>query len=129
MGYLFYGYMPPRVRKTRTKSPSLAQSFVKKLSSADARFRRKVVRFTYWGVGILFFYSLAVGNYSIPRIIRLEMEKSELIESNRELLVNLIDNDRIRKKLESDPVFLEHIARTRFRLTRPNETIYLFRSQ
>jgi cell division protein FtsB len=121
--------MPPRVRKTRSKRPSLAESFVKKLSSADARLRRKIVRYAYWSVGLLFSYSLMVGTYSIPRIIRLEMEKTELTESNQQLLVNLIDNDRIRKMLESDPTYLEQIARTRFHLTRPDETIYLYRNR
>lgn len=119
--------MPPRVRKTRSKRPSLAESFVKKLSSADARLRRKIVRYAFWTVGLLFFYSLMVGTYSIPRIIRLELEKQELVESNQQLLINLIDNDRVRKMLESDPIYLERIARTRFHMARPNETIYLYR--
>ena len=125
----FLPFMPPRVRKTRSKRPSLAESFVKKLSSADARLRRKIVRYAYWTVGLLFFYSLMVGTYSIPRIIRLELEKAELAESNQQLLVNLIDSDRVRKMLESDPIYLERIARTRFRMARPGETIYLYRER
>ena len=121
--------MPPRVRKTKSKRPSLAESFVKKLSSADTRLRRKMVRYAFWSVGFLFFYSLMVGTYSIPRIIRLEMEKTELAESNQRLLVNLIDNDRVRKMLKSDPIYLERIARSRFNMTRPDETIYLYRER
>ncbi|MDH3890268.1 MAG: septum formation initiator family protein [candidate division Zixibacteria bacterium] len=117
------------MRKTKSKRPSLAESFVKKLSSADARLRRKVVRYAFWSVGLLFFYSLMVGTYSIPRIIRLEMEKTELAESNRQLLVNLVDNDRVRKMLESDTIYLERIARTRFHMARPEETIYLYRGR
>lgn len=121
--------MPRRVRKTRSRLPSLAESFVKKLSTADARLRRKIVRYAFWGVGILFFYSLMVGTYSIPRIIRLELQKSALVETNQRLLINLIDNDRIRQMLESDPIYLEHIARTRFHMARPDETIYLYRGR
>lgn len=121
--------MPPRVRKTSTKGPSLAESFIKKLSSADARLRRKIVRYAFWSAGFLFFYSLMVGTYSIPRIIRLEMEKNDLAESNQKLLVNLIDNDRVRKMLESDPIYLERIARSRFHMTRSDETIYLYRER
>ena len=34
---------------------------------------------------------------------------------------------RVRKMLESDPIYLERIARTRFHMSRPNETIYLYR--
>jgi cell division protein FtsB len=121
--------MPPRVRKTKAKGPSLAESFVKKLSTADARLRRKVLRYAFWTVGILFFYSLMAGTYSIPRIIRLELQKSALIESNHQLLVELIDSDRVQKMLESDPIYLERIARTRFHMARPNETIYLYRGR
>jgi len=121
--------MPRRVRKAKPKMTSLAESFLKKLSTADARLRRKVVRYAFWTVGILFFYSLMVGTYSIPRIIRLELQKSALAESNRQLLVELIDNDRVRKMLESDPIYLERIARTRFHMARPDETIYLYRGR
>ena len=125
----FLPTMPPRVRKTRSRLPSLAESFVKKLSTADARLRRKVVRYAFWVVGTLFLYSLMVGTYNIPRIIRLEMQKSALVETNQRLLVNLMDNDRIRKMLESDRIYLEHIARTRFHMARPDETIYLYRGR
>ncbi len=99
----------------------------RKLSTADARLRRKIVRYAFWGVGLVFLYSMMVGTYSIPRIIRLELQKKSLVETNRTLLVNLIDSDRISKMLESDPIYLEHIARTRFHMVRPNETIYLYR--
>jgi cell division protein FtsB len=121
--------MPRRVRKTKPRLPSLAESFVKKLSTADARLRRKVIRYAFWGMGILFFYSLMVGTYGIPRIIRLEVQKSALVESNQQLLVNLIDSDRVRRMLESDPIYLERIARTRFHMARPDETIYLYRGR
>jgi len=121
--------MPPRVRKTKRKSPSLAESFVKKLSTADARLRRKITRYAFWTIGLLFFYSLMAGTYSIPRIVRLELQKNALEESNRQLLVELIDNDRVHKMLESDPIYLERIARTRFHMARPDETIYLYRGR
>jgi cell division protein FtsB len=69
------------------------------------------------------------GTYGIPRIVRLEMEKESLIKANRALTIELIDAERIKKMLQSDPGYIEYIARTRYHMARPNETIYRYRRQ
>lgn len=69
------------------------------------------------------------GTYSLPRIVRLEIEKGGLIDSNRELTVELIDAVRIRDLLRTDPTYIEHIARTRYFMVRPDETIYRYRGR
>jgi len=69
------------------------------------------------------------GTYSILRIVRLEFERRSLVETNRHLTVELIEKDRLRQLLMSNSDFIEHIARTRYRMVRPNETIYRFRGQ
>lgn len=99
------------------------------MSGTSQRFRRRVVKYGFWGIGLLFLYSLMSGTYGIPRIIRLEMERKALVECNRRDLVDLVDASRLKKMLESDRVYLEYLARTRYHMTYPDETIYRYRGQ
>lgn len=121
--------MPHRIKNKRSLFAPLADNFILRLSASDSRFRRKVVKISFWVVGAVFIYSLMSGTYGIPRIIRLEMQRHSLVEANRRLTSELIDADRICKLLESDPGYIEYIARTKYRMVRPNETIYRYRGQ
>ncbi len=121
--------MPHRIKNKRSIFAPLADNFIHRLSDSDSRFRRKFVKISFWVVGVIFAYSLMSGTYGIPRIIRLEMQKHSLIETNRCLTSELIDTDRTRRLLESDPGYIEYIARTKYRMVRPNETIYRYRGQ
>lgn len=121
--------MPRRVRQSRTFLGPLAENFIKRLSSSDARLRRRIVRYGSWIITIIFLLSLVNSTYGIPRIVRLELRKHNLIEGNRDLTIELIDAERIRQMLRSDPLYIEKIARTRYRMVYPGETIYRFRGQ
>ena len=107
----------------------MAENFIKRLSGSDARFRRRIVRYGSWIITIIFLLSLVNGTYGIPRIVRLEIQKHNLTEGNQELTIELIDAERIRRKLRSDPLYIEKIARTRYRMVYPGETIYRFHGQ
>lgn len=102
---------------------------MKRLSGTSQRARRKVVRYGFWSIGILFVYSLMSGTYGIPRIVRLELERKALIEANQRELVDLVDASRTRRMLASDKVYIEYIARTRYHMAYPDETIYRYRGQ
>ena len=120
--------MPRRVRpKTSLLSP--AGSLLKRLSDANIRLRRRIVHCSMWVIGLFFLYTLMSGTYGIPRIVRLKMEKEALIEDNRRRLVELVDSVREREMLKNDPAYIEQIARSRYYMARPNETIYRYRSR
>lgn len=119
--------MPRRKKQPRSLLPPIADGLVRRLSNADARLRRKIVRYGLWTLALAFLYSTMIGTYSVPRIVRLEMERESLIESNRRLMAELVDKDLIRKRLESDPDFIEYVARRRYHMARPDETIYFYR--
>ena len=121
--------MSRRVKKSPSIFAPITDNFVKRLSGTSQRFRRKLVRYGFWAIGLMFLYSLMSGTYGIPRIIRLEMERKALIEANRRDLVDLVDADRKRKMLESDETYIEYIARTRYHMAYPDETIYRYRGQ
>ena len=121
--------MPRRVKKGPSLFAPLTENFVKRLSSTDRRLRRKIVKYGFWIIGILFFYSLMSGTYGVPRIIRLELERRALIEANRRELAGLVDASRTRDMLRSDRNYIEYIARTRYHMAYPDETIYRYRGQ
>lgn len=107
----------------------MAENFKARLVSSDSRLRRQIVRYGLWLVGAMFVWSLLVGEYSIPRIVRLHMERGALLEANRQYTVALADAARIRHLLRTDPSYIEYIARTRYRMVRLNEVLYRFRGQ
>jgi len=118
-----------RIKKTRSFLGPVAENFIKRVSGSDVRLRRKIIRIGFWVIGLTFLYSLLSGTYGVPRIIRLEMEKSALIEANRNKTAALVDAVRIRKRLVSDPEFIESIARSRYYMIYPGETIYRYQGR
>ena len=119
--------MPRRVRK----KPSLlapAGDLIRRLSSENARMRRRLVFVGYCGVALFFVYSIASETYGVPRIFRLEMEKRAMADANRRQTAQLVDDIRERNLLLNDRNYIELIARTKYHMAYPNETIYRYRS-
>ena len=121
--------MTRRVKQSRSLLAPLADNFIKRISSTNARLRRQIVKYGLWLLALVVGYSFMSGTYGVPRIVRLELEKKALIESNRQLTAGLVDAVRIRKMLKSDRDFIEQIARTRYYMTYPRETIYRYRGR
>ncbi len=120
------------LRKARQRRPSLlapAGDLLKRLSNSDSRFRRRLLQIGLWGLAVLFAYGLLIGPYSVPRIVRLNLKKQALVETNRNLAADLIDATRVRNMLDNDPVYIEQVARTRYFMVRPNETVYRYRTR
>lgn len=124
-----YPDMPRRIKQSRPFWTELAGNFKQRVSDTDLRVRRRVVKCCLWAVGLMFLYTLMGGTYSIPRIIRLEYERRALTEANRQYTAELIDAARIRDLLRTNRSYIEYIARTRYRMVRPDETIYRYRGQ
>ncbi len=117
--------MPRRVKK----KPSLfapASDFIKRLSNEKARFRRRLVIAGFIGVIAFFVYSVMNETYGIPRITRLELERKALQQANRKQTAELIDAALERDLLRADRDYIEYIARTRFHMAYPNETVYRY---
>jgi cell division protein FtsB len=121
--------MPRRIKKSRSFLGPLADNLKQRLKSTDTRVRRRIIKISFWVIVLLFMHSLVSGTYGIPRIIRLELERRSLIEANRELTADLVLADRRKRLLRSDSTFIEYIARTKYRMVRPGETIYRYRGR
>jgi len=118
--------MSRRIRKKPGLFAPLTDNLVSRLNSTSARTRRKIVRYGSWTLAGLFVYSLMIGDFSLPRIAKLEMEKHNLMMANRLQSATLIDATRIRSLLTRDPDYIEYIARTRYHMVKPGETLYRY---
>ena len=121
--------MPRRVKKKSSVFSPIKDNFLKQLSSTNKRLRRRILKIGFWVIGLFMLYSLMSGTYGVPRIIRLELEKKAFIEANQKELVKLIDAERIREMLLNDKDYIEYIARTRYHMVYPGETIYRYQGQ
>lgn len=121
--------MPRRVKQSKSVFTELSENFFKKISTTDQRIRRKFIKYGFWVIGLFFFFSLLSSTYGVKRIITLELEKQTLIDMNREEMIKLIDGQRIKDRLQSDKDYIEYIARTRYHMVYPGETIYRYQGQ
>ncbi len=113
----------------RTQRPSIlapAGDWLRKIATTDSRQRRRVLRWTGWIVGVAFAWSLISGDYSIPNIVRLSMEKQALIDANMRQTAELIDAERRRDLLLTDAGYIEFIARTQYQMVQPGEIVYRY---
>lgn len=121
--------MPRRVTKARPSLFTPAGSFVKRLAKENPHARRKLVIIGFWVIAIFFGWSFVSGDYGVPRIVRLELEKRGMEEANRRQLAQLVDATHQRDQLRFDSTYIAYVARTKYHMALPNETIYRYRSR
>ncbi len=121
--------MPRRVSKNKSIFTPIADNFLKKISTSDKRVRRKIIKYGFWLVGLFFVYSMVSSTYGIKRIVTLQLEKNTLIDINRQEYVKLVDGQQIKNLLLHDDDYIEYIARTRYHMVFPGETIYRYQGQ
>jgi len=121
--------MPRRVKKSTSIFTPLTENFFKKISTADQRLKRKFLKIGFIFVGLFFLFSLFSSTYGVKRIISLHLEKNTLQDMNREAFIKLIDGNRIKYLLQHDKDYIEYIARTRYHMVFPGETVYRYQGQ
>jgi cell division protein FtsB len=121
--------MPRKIKQSRSVLTPIAQAFVRKMTGADERFRRRVLFLAYMIVIGVFVYSLTNETYGVMRIMRLRAETTSLSASNLALSAEVIDAERIRDLLLSDKAYIEKIARTKYLMAYPNEQVFRYRGR
>ncbi|MFZ1684546.1 MAG: septum formation initiator family protein [Candidatus Zixiibacteriota bacterium] len=121
--------MPRRVTKRKASIFTPAGTFIRRVSDDSARVRRRIFFIGFAIIGVFFAYSFVSGDYGVPRIVRLELERKGLETANRRQLAMLIDASRERDQLKTDSTYIEYIARTKYHMAHPNETIYRYRGR
>lgn len=118
--------MTRRVKKNKSIFAPITENFLSKISSTDSKLKKRLVKLSSFLLILIVGYSLVSGSYGIPRIIKLELTKSSLADSNRRLTAELIDAVKLREMLLYDKEYIEYIARTRYFMVKPKETIYRY---
>ncbi len=118
--------MPRKVKQSKSLFSPLAENFMQRISNADGRFRKRLMWVAVALIVGLSGWSIMSGEFGIPRIVRLEMQKKALVEANRQLYAELVDAERIKLLLQTDKRYIEMIARTKYHMVYPNETLYKF---
>jgi cell division protein FtsB len=119
--------MPRRIHKDRSLFKPLVNLLTRRFAETNSLTRRRLVRLIALGFVAMFCYSLLFGTFSLPRMVRLSIEKNALTHSNRELAVALIDAARTKRLLLNDPTYIELVARTKYSLAYPDEIMYRYR--
>lgn len=109
--------------KKKNPLKPLVENVGARLIQADSRLRRRAVKCSALIFGVFVVYSFLAGPYGLFRISRLQNRKAELVAENRRLLVDIVDADLTRKRLTDDAHYIEYVARTRYLLARPGETV------
>ena len=120
--------MPRRIRSKPTILTP-AGNLIKRLRQSDDRVRRRLVRVGLALIALFFVWSCFDSEYGMVRIIRLKLERQAMVRANQREMAELIDAVRVRDLLKSDKSYIEYIARTRYHMAGPNETIYRFRGR
>ncbi len=121
--------MPRRIKNNKSIFTPITDNFLKKISTTDKRVRRKFVKYGFCLIGLFFVYSLLSSTYGIKRMITLKLEKNTLIDLNRQEFVKLVDGQNMKNLLLHDDDYIEYIARTRYHMVYPGETIYRYQGQ
>jgi cell division protein FtsB len=119
------------LRRIRTKPTILtpAGKFFRRLRESDDRLRKRLIKIGLAVIAVLFVWSCFDGEYGILRIAKLSVERNAIVKANQRELAQLIDATRIRDLLKYDRSYIEFVARTRYHMAAPNETIYRFRGR
>lgn len=120
--------MPRRIR-TKPTILTPAGNLIRRLRESDGHIRRRLVRVVLALIAVFFIWSCFDNEYGMVRIIKLTMERDGIAQANQRKTAELIDAVRIRELLKSDRSYIEYIARTRYHMAAPDETIYRFRGR
>lgn len=120
--------MPRRIRK-RSSLLVPAGDFLRRLADHPGRIRRRLVSAGFVFTALFLIYVIVGGTYGLPRILKLELQRDALVAANRAQMAELVDTARRRDLLRSDPTYIEYLARTRYHMAYPNETVYRYRQR
>ncbi len=83
--------------------------------------RKRVVIWSIAGFAAL---TILLGNYGIFQIMRLDRQKSELLQDIERLKNEHEELMRSKEKLKNDLTYIEKVAREKYRMVKPGEKVY-----
>jgi|CXWL01.1.fsa_nt_gi cell division protein FtsB len=113
-----------RTQRTKASIFSPAGELLRKLSAAELHERWQQVAIGAAVAIAIFLYASFTGESSVQNIIRLGLEQRSLTAANQHRFADLVDANYEIDRLRHDRLYLEHIARSNYRMVFPNEILY-----
>lgn len=102
----------------------VTHQLIRRLADHEHGFRRRTLRLLILGAAVYVGYMFCVGDYGLLRIYRLIQERDAQMMHYYRVTAEATDYAYRLRRLQTDPHFVEWLARTRYGYSRPQETIY-----
>ncbi len=109
----------------QTRRPVTVPSYSRSAHQPQSRLSPEARRWVKLGIGAVLAYLFVAGNMGAWRMVSLWRTEHALERREDRLMAEIISLDTRQRMLEADTTYIESIARKDYKLSRPDETIYL----
>jgi len=102
----------------------VTRQLMKRLADNEHGARRNTGRILIGLLFLYFAYLFCAGDYGLLRIYRLTRQQKELDKQYYAIATEAADYSYRLRRMETDPYFVEWLARTRYGFSRPTDIIY-----
>ncbi len=115
--------MPKRTSPSGLRK-KVTQDLIRRLREYEHGLRDKMTMLIVSGVALYLLFLFCAGDYGLVRISRLIQQRNQLNEDYQSIITEAADYKYRLRRLQSDPHFIEYIARTNYGYSRDGEFIY-----
>lgn len=108
----------PRVRSKKTAPRKITQ-VLKKLNRKKRT--RNLILLVLFGLLLVFFASGPRGTYQLVQFYK---QKADLQQEIENLQLKKAELEQLKKKIETDPAYIEKIAREKYKMRKKDEQVY-----
>jgi len=109
-----------KLRKARDRS---SRKLIERLRKTASPYRRYLIKVAVSVVVVFVLYGFLCGEYGFLNLLRMQRHKSRLEQEKRELIAEIVDMEIRLKRLESDSLYIQKLAREKYGLAREGEVI------
>ena len=112
-------------RARQPRRPVTVPSYSRSVHNPPKGLSPEARRWVKLGVAAVIAYMFVAGNMGAWRLVSLWRTERALERREDKLMAEIISLDTRQRMLTADTTYIESIARTEYRLSRPDETVYL----
>lgn len=109
----------------RSKRTVTVPAYSRSAHQPQSRFSPETRRWLRLGIAAVLAYLFVAGNMGAWRLVSLWRTEHALERREARVLAEIMSLDTRQRMLEADTTYIESIARTDYKLSRPDETVYL----
>ena len=108
------------LRKVRDRS---SRNLISRLRKRASPYRQYLIRTAVLLTSTFVLYSFLGGEFGFLNLLRMERYRSQLENEKRQLTAEIVDLEIYHKRLTSDSLFIQRLAREKYGLARDGEVI------